>query len=401
MRNSSTGWIERDQGDVMRAWLITAFLVFLMASLLMPRLSWSGGISSGGSDLADPLHGSAWFLDARRTIRYCIEISPAFPVPEAEVASEIHFALSTWARYLDLRLPRTGAPDTLRMSIARQATLTPRCADADLRFLIGVEDSEVTHYKEGFNDPVAFATRIAYEPLTGWGKGFIWVNGASRLEHEGLDLDWKRPGALRGILLHELGHVFGCDHVPGTIMQPDLADLLMRNYGADRKGAIDGTRQLSPCRSDECISAFESVLGGRDWTSDPEHLAAVFAALTGAKPRGTAKVSVHGRLASARFERIVLKDEAGAREFRISSVGGITAGTPVLYPFRTALQEQDLILPYTQEHSSWVLTGIATAADGHRFTFLVAYNLDLFAPLVLKAILPDGETVVLGQFQEL
>jgi hypothetical protein len=101
--------------------------------------------------------------------------------------------------------------------------------------------------------------------------------------------NWNRDYALSGILTHELGHVYGVEHVNGTIMRKDLANFLIGYDDETRKwllDSIDNTQELVICDSRDM-----NYRGAVDDDSVSE----AFEVLTGKIPSGSYK-SVRSRL---------------------------------------------------------------------------------------------------------
>lgn len=82
-------------------------------------------------------------------------------------------------------------------------------------------DREAPKAKAEYYNPIAFAHRANYDLDAAWGKGFVWV-APKASPH----LSWDFPYRLHGIVLHEVGHVLGCEHVRGTILTEDIANLI-------------------------------------------------------------------------------------------------------------------------------------------------------------------------------
>lgn len=202
-------------------------ILILICLTLLFSLSAGAGVDSGGTDLRAPEHGAAWFLGRDRVIRACLEISPDFGVEAEQARTAIENSFQKWSRYLVAR--NVSRPDN-PLQITRQLLLATHCSGekTDLTFYLGVENNLTQQGKKGYDRPIAFAELISRDLEKGWAKGYIWLTKKDSFP------DWSNRDHLEAILAHELGHVFGCDHVQGTIMDKDLAQRIRANSGQGR-----------------------------------------------------------------------------------------------------------------------------------------------------------------------
>jgi len=98
-----------------------------------------------------------------------------------------------------------------------------KCGKEDLTIYLGYTNKEVEEIRSKLFDPSALAHKVSYDKEKGWGKGFIWLRGI-----ENLTFLWDKNSLLnlKGIFVHELGHVLGNDHRDGTIMTSTFSDYL-------------------------------------------------------------------------------------------------------------------------------------------------------------------------------
>jgi len=219
-------------------------LVFVLMTSAMAF----AGAGGHGTDNPRPDHGAAWFLQKGRPIKYCVEVGNQFGVDKAALLADISAVFKQWTDYINKRRP--GSP------VNSQGVFIGDCKDTkgseDLSFYFGITNPLVTKAKKLYDDPIAMAQKTAYNTDTGWGKGFIWaINSQSSNPKEKFP-NWSDSLTRYGMILHEIGHVLGSDHVEDTIMTRNLA-MLFRNQqfpGASpdpnfRK--IDWLEELADC----------------------------------------------------------------------------------------------------------------------------------------------------------
>jgi hypothetical protein len=191
----------------------TAILISAIGLALTCAQADSGGYEHGNG--ADPHRfdtGSAWYLGPRRDVRVCFKKEKEFPASESQVKEAIDFGFSTWEIYHSRKVQRRQP----QLDPTFKRVLIPKCdGTEDLAFYLGSMNDRIAKARSNYENPLAFAERESFRPDRGWGKGFIWI-GASSL------VNWGDIRNLKGILLHELGHVFGCSHTAFTIMDSGI-----------------------------------------------------------------------------------------------------------------------------------------------------------------------------------
>jgi hypothetical protein len=196
-----------------------------------------GGEVSGGTD--DHVYVPAWFTAQgnARTISVCYEIGPRFiadskrGVDAQAIEKFIFEAFKTWEDYASKKALKniawTGKDDLSlpppQIMFKPTLPLKNGCVGGeDLAFYFGVENEEVRLAKSKLLNPFAFAAlrSDAKDQTAGWTPGFIWVADTGTVHPEFNEPMWSNYEGLplRRIMLHELGHVFGCSHVGDTIM---------------------------------------------------------------------------------------------------------------------------------------------------------------------------------------
>ncbi len=92
-----------------------------------------------------------------------------------------------------------------------------------LVFKLGVTDEEAaTVLRYTAETTLAFAYHAQYDPIAEESRGFVWLAADQGLKKyrgpQEQDRFWQEPASLYNILVHELGHVFGVQHIPKTLM---------------------------------------------------------------------------------------------------------------------------------------------------------------------------------------
>jgi Matrixin len=180
-----------------------------------------GGEAGNGGDNPPPDAGVAWFLGKDHVVRVCYELADDFGADKATVEEVITSAFSTWRNYITIKQVFDDT-DLSEYQPAMQEKIISCDGSEDIKFELGISNAQIKLDSAQYYKPTAFAQRSSYDSKKGWGKGYIWVASAK----SSTGFDWSRKFPLHGILLHELGHVFGCEHVENTIMSPKITDLI-------------------------------------------------------------------------------------------------------------------------------------------------------------------------------
>jgi hypothetical protein len=190
-----------------------------------PKASGGTDIGSAG-EFPDFEHGTAWFPGDRKTVSVCIRRSTGFPFTREALRDSIRDAFATWAKYLE---KKHVMEELALFDPTMQPDFQETCTkDVDLTYYFGDFDDSVRTAQRAFENPFAFAKRTRYDMKEQWGQGYI------AFEEK---IQWT-PRLLRAFQLHELGHVLGNDHVPGTIMDAGLARMMSEShdFAFDRVG---------------------------------------------------------------------------------------------------------------------------------------------------------------------
>lgn len=294
---------------------------YLLATLLAFGFSASAGSERGnGADTIEFDHGAAWYVirdQNFRTVQACFDMSPGFGVSPDKVKNAIVDGYAKWKDYLAKKKVQGANGDGIKWNNATEVNVAAGCKGGeDLRFKFGVMDREVLDAVAKTQQPVSVAVRTSFDRDKAWGSGFIWLaaHGSIPDRFGRTYPDWTRPDDFEGIVLHELGHVFGNSHLKGTIMDEHIAQALgtrPNNGGYHNMKYIDGRRELAICSS--CDINYEGYLGGDD--AEKGH----FEKLTGREPVGSIRAAV--KIESG-VRHLLVADSVGNYDFELTPKKG-------------------------------------------------------------------------------
>lgn len=221
-----------------------ASLVLLGATAVHAQSGGEGSKGGGGGDVALPTSRARWFdPESERPIRYCMAIDPGFGMKADAIQPLVERAYRQWQDYYDARIG---------MNLGRKAkgslALLPACDESeDLKLYFGGSNQDVLRARAQYANPFSLAERTALGKDF-WGRGFLWFANPNTVKlGEGYLAGFPNwayvKDQLYAALLHELGHVFGHGHVPGTIMREDYWRVLADSDFGHRT-RIDHEREL-------------------------------------------------------------------------------------------------------------------------------------------------------------
>ncbi|MBS1982702.1 MAG: matrixin family metalloprotease [Bdellovibrionales bacterium] len=355
----------------------------------------AGGESSGGVDIPTFLDDMAWFQNENQSIKTCMVVSPQFGATQTEAQDAVNFAFKTWREYiLKKEIHRDSKKNAIYASFAHRLALQNCDGTEDLKFYFGAEDDQVTAAKVHYSNPLAFSFRTALNPDTGWGKGFIWISSAASFGN-GLPV-WSYSGStqnLKTILLHEVGHIFGVPHVPGTIMDPMTGAYLLGRQPSPKdlqrpNPTIDTEIELQDCFN--CTKLYthkyNPLSEGADSTEYYQKTI-TFPALLGRTAEEDLSVTFERkpRRESEAFKgTLTLKDAKGTFTFDLLTTGGVASVDYARYTFKNFKSNNDM------DASGWVYYGNLTDAQGKKFPVFVTLNTNGMALRILLQV--DGSS---------
>lgn len=225
--------------------LIKHGLIF--ACLGLGSSSYADGWNSGGGELVRD-RSNPWFLENTEEVRYCVQMDEDhFHQGRKVVEEKIQRAFEYWQGEFSRAL--LEYKDGIGTKIATQRfVLSPCTADVAITFQMGFLTAEQLAKIPNPRQFVSMAVRESYDTKNLVGKGFVYLaadSGPLRPDApDMLDLPWQSWNGyvLEGVLIHELGHIFGIGH-RGTreqIMSAGFPEMLVKT----REWAVDSKPEI-------------------------------------------------------------------------------------------------------------------------------------------------------------
>ena len=266
------------------------------------------GESAMGQDKGNPAQlgseavGAVSWFSGTEPVHYCVDSASDFPVAREILILKTGEAINQWVALLSHSDHRYYAEIGPLKYLDLNFSLVPTCdGSEDIHFYFGKASPEVEAAIKNFANPIlAIAQQTAVDKSKAWSKGFVWLAAQgsiqTNIDFQKLSLpDWHKDYQLYALLLHEIGHIFGSNHMSGTIMRQDIAYSLAfvgldgapwNNLGTDYFYHINQQRMILPPVEDDYD--FPGQLGftsepSAQNTTSPE---SVFRLLTGIVPVG-------------------------------------------------------------------------------------------------------------------
>lgn len=219
---------------------LTLTTIFLVAGSLMPRPAFAGEVNNAGELTRD--QDNVWFV-GDDPVKYCIDSDPNFGFDRDGLRDLVREALADWAAFFrryGLNQAAFGVggtlsgsfPDGLRRKLSLTFHESTNCnrAEAPLLLTFGTTPAPITPSLAAAPNEVGAAIRTAYDHLTYRAQGYIWIKSSPTAdvgEAGRAGFSWGlHRSALKHLLLHELGHVFGMRHGSVPVMRQDVADVI-------------------------------------------------------------------------------------------------------------------------------------------------------------------------------
>jgi hypothetical protein len=270
----------------------------------------TGAGSSGGGDNPSLTQGAAWYL-GNAPISYCIETASDFALSNEAVKDTIQSTMKQWKDYLNKKNGQRRAPmdDTpfLNLNYSYQENCDQK---TDLTFYIGVTNDKIKEATKNYHNPTAFAFKESYDAEKMRSKGFIWVSNKPKSGiHYNPGWSYHDGAPFYAIILHEMGHTLGIDHVTGTIMDEKISNYLFGPDPIFHRKKIDHYLELVINDSDDI-----ALQGLPDVSISKSK--EIFEQLIGKKPTG--EVTAKFILNETDKIQVIFKDAKGNYPLQIS-----------------------------------------------------------------------------------
>ena len=298
-----------------------------------------GQDKGNGAELGSERLGTISWFGGTKTVNYCFDIAPDFPVDRGTLERKVQAVIEQWVQMV--RTSDLYYFKEILKDLALDFRLIPSCGfGEDIKFYFGSSSAEVEAARKSFRNPLALAQQTSLDKETARSKGFIWLTPQGSLTKVARERetrpskeifpDWRKDYQLHAILLHEIGHVFGADHIGGTIMSKWIAHL-MTSANAETYFHKLGTDYLYHINHQRMVLApvtnsyeFPGRLGNnlfppevRSPHSGDTKGEDVFELLLGRKAKGAIKAKAHftSDHANSTNLRLTVTDDLNSREF--------------------------------------------------------------------------------------
>jgi hypothetical protein len=367
-----------------------------------------------GTDYIRQEDQSAWFTGEGRVIHYCIEVSPGFGLSVEQIAPQVEKAFLAWSDYVKEHGVNTEV--TMQGEHMKECT-----GSVDLKFLFGTVTGEEQKFIGQAGNHLGVAFRTSYDVREGWGQGFIWIapQGSIPTSERSWEADpifpnWNAPHTLSAILMHELGHVFGTEHIDQTIMSEYLGNLILRHkLYSDLLVSIDGYKHLYG-QLNGSISGqlgLPAVAAKMGWPACDDQVARNFTLLTGRAPVGQVRANLFRKPSEPTDTLILhLEDDREKFAFPLQTYAQETPGSEASGPMKNVFyvaktyDDTGAVGAITADHKSGVSYVRLTTRTGRVLDVTYEVNLQSLADRgsitlnangdVLKYFGPNGPVIL-------
>lgn len=205
-------------------------LILILASMVLftgSVLAKGGSMDSGGGNIVT-YHNNPWFIN-RDQVTYCVIKSDNYSLDMKRSLFEIRYAMDDWEMTLAKLKVSTNWKNHQKYRFIKKFKYLESCdGKVDLRIMLGVVDEKVKKVlRASGNGYVAFVKRESFNNQTLQSTGYIWVApDLGKYSYKGINQRaWYRGESTYYIIMHELGHVLGFQHVPfDPVMGPGMPE---------------------------------------------------------------------------------------------------------------------------------------------------------------------------------
>lgn len=232
--------------------------VLLTRNFIQSHLSSGGGSIGGfgGGDTTDRRRLAAWFYGEQQ-IQVCKQVNTYFGLSEADIESSIQDSILIWKNYFNNKEINKRLKDKVNLNFNLKASCEGG-EDLVLYFGTGPIHQNLLDLRayQSLSNPVAYVNKTHMSEDLKWSKGYIrFTEDLSYSLGDGFFPDWSNKDHFFQILTHELGHVLGFAHIPGTIMSGSIVkDTIIENKVLK---TVDINQELYPCTS--CLTSYRLV----------------------------------------------------------------------------------------------------------------------------------------------
>lgn len=212
------------------------FLCLFALTFSVNTFAKNGWVSSGGDLYRSDKN--PWFLQNTSDVNYCVTIDgPGISVSADEVKKQISAAIAYWKNEFAEAGRASALSDGGKSIAAKIGTQTFHETDCDgtedIRFVIGAGKLSTAQrrYLKNVRRHLGLAVRTSYDFGELRGRGFIFIasdQGREKFRSSIFENDlWSEKNMLRGVLVHELGHIFGLPHMGAGLMSEAFAEKIV------------------------------------------------------------------------------------------------------------------------------------------------------------------------------